>query len=87
MIKLRIVALVAILLGPSAAAYAHRGWKVERTLPAVLCAQSLALILLGYLLPFSVGVGVLAAISAAAWVYALARVKSVKNAAGFFSLP
>ena len=87
MIKLRIVALAAILLGPSAAAYAARGWKVERTLPAVLCAQSLLLIALGYLLPFSFGVGILTAISAAAWVWALWHAKSVKNAAGFFSVP
>ena len=87
MIKLRIVALAAILLGPSAALYAAKGWKAERTLPAALCAQSLLLILLGYVLPFSFGVGILAAISAAAWAWALWRVKSVKNAAGFFSVP
>lgn len=87
MIKLKMALLAAILLGPSAAAYAYRGWKAERTLPSVLCAQSLLLILLGYLLPFSWGVGIVAAVSAAAWAAALVKVRSVRKAAGFFSLP
>lgn len=87
MIKLKMAVLAAILLGPSAAAYAHRGWKVERTLPAVLCAQSLLLIALGYVLPFSWGVGAVALISLASWAWAIAGVKSIKKAAGFFSLP
>lgn len=87
MIKLKMAALAAILLGPSAALYAKKGWKVERTLPSVLCAQSLLLILLGYLLPFSWGVIAVAALSAAAWVYAAARAGSVRRALGFFNLP
>lgn len=80
-------ALAAILLGPSAALYAWKGWKAERTLPSVLCAQSLLLILLGYFLPFSYGVWIVAALSAAAWVFAAVRVGSVRRATGFLSLP
>ncbi|MBR4039983.1 MAG: hypothetical protein IKJ11_07780 [Clostridia bacterium] len=87
MIKLKMAVLAAILLGPSAAAYAWKGWGAERTLPSVLCAQSLLLILLGYLLPFSWSVYIVAAISAAAWIMALLKVKSVKRAVRFFSLP
>lgn len=87
MIKIKMAALAAILLGPSAALYAEKGWKAERTLPSVLCAQSLLLILLGFFLPFSAGVGVVAALSAAAWIFAAIRVGSVKRAMGFLSLP
>lgn len=87
MIKVKIAALAAILLGPSAALYALKGWKAERTLPSVLCAQSLLLILLGYVLPFSYGVGIVAALSAAAWIWALAHAGSLKRAAGFFDWP
>lgn len=87
MIKLKMAALVMILLGPSAAAYVSRGWRVERTLPPVLCAQSLLLILVGYFFPFSWGVGLVAALSVAAWLWALIHVGSVRKAAGFFSLP
>lgn len=85
--KLKIMAFAAILLGPSAAAYALKGWKAERTLPAALCAQSLLLIFLGYFLPFRVCVGVMAAISLAAWVWAAAHVGGIRRAAGFLSLP
>lgn len=85
MIKLKLAALAFILLGPCALAYARKGARAERTLPAALCAQSLALIFLGYLLPFSVCVGVLTAVSAACWGYALLRVRDVRRAAGFFS--
>ena len=87
MIKLKMAAFAAILLGPSAACYALRGWKAERTLPAALCAQSLLLIALGYLLPFTVCVGVVAALSLAAWGVAVARAGSLRRAAGFLSLP
>ena len=71
MIKIRILLFVLILLGPCALLYAKRTLPVGRTLPAVLCAQSLVLIVLGYVLPFSAGVGILAAASAASWLYAL----------------
>ena len=87
MIKLKMAALAAILLGPSAAAYAYRGWKVERTLPFALCAQCLMLILLSYLLPFSVGVGIVAGVSALAWMAALLRTKSLRRMLGFVNLP
>lgn len=73
MIKIKILIFVLILLGPCALAFARRTASVGRSLPAALCAQSVALILCGYFLPFSVGVGALAAVSAAAWIYALVK--------------
>ena len=87
MIKLKLAAFVLILLGPCASAYARKGWKAERTLPASLCAQSLLLMVTGCFLTFSVSVGLLAAISAAAWIDAMIHVRSLRQAAGFFSLP
>lgn len=71
MIKLKILLFVLTIMGPCALLLAKRALPVGRTLPAVLCAQSLALIAMGYFLPFSAGVGVIAAVSAAAWLYAL----------------
>ncbi len=87
MIKLKLAALAAVLLGPSAALYALRGDRPEHTLPAALCAQSLLLALLGYFLPFTACALVVAGLSAAAWVVAVAKVGSLRRAAGFFSLP
>ena len=75
MIKLKLLALMLIVLGPCACAYARKGWGVGRALPAALCAQSLALIALGYVLPFSASLMVVAAVSGCAWVYALVRAK------------
>lgn len=87
MIKLKLAAFALIVLGPCASLYARRGTKPERTLPASLCAQSLLLLAVGCVLPFSVGVGLLAVLSAAAWLDALMHVKSLRRAAGFFTLP
>lgn len=87
MIKLKLAAFVLILLGPCASCYARRGWKAERTLPASLCAQSLFLMGMGCFFPFSLGVGLLAAVSAVAWVDAIAHVKSLRRVVGFFSVP
>ena len=75
MIKLKLLALMLIVLGPCACAYARKGWGVGRALPAALCAQSLALIALGYVLPFSASLMAVAAVSGCAWVYALVRAK------------
>ena len=87
MIKLKLAAFALIVLGPCASLYARRGTRPERTLPASLCAQSLLLLAVGCALPFSVGVGLLAVLSAAAWLDAIAHVKSLRRAAGFFTLP
>ena len=86
MIKLKLAAFALIVLGPCASLYARRGTKPERTLPASLCAQSLLLLAVGCVLPFSVGVGLLVVLSAAAWLDALMHVKSLRRAAGFFTL-
>lgn len=58
MIKLKLLSLCLIVLGPCALAYARKGWGVGRTLPAALCAQSIALIVLGYMLPFSASLSI-----------------------------
>lgn len=79
MIKLKLLALSMILLGPCAYMTARRGWRVERALPAALCAQSVLLVFLGYLLPFSASVGILAAVSALAWGYTLLRVRDLRK--------
>lgn len=73
MIKLKLLAFCAIVLGPCAFALVRAKRPVGRTLPAVVCAQSVALIGLGYVLPLSVSVGVLAGISGLSWAYALLR--------------
>lgn len=74
MIKIKLLFLVMILMGPCALMYARRTIPAGRTLAAALCAQSLFLILWGYLLPFSAGVGLLALMSAGGWLYALIQV-------------
>ena len=74
MIKIKLLFLVMILMGPCALIYARRTIPAGRTLAAALCAQSLFLILWGYLLPFSAGVGLLALLSAGGWLYALIQV-------------
>ncbi|MBE5798638.1 MAG: hypothetical protein E7321_01630 [Clostridiales bacterium] len=80
MITLKLLIFALILLGPSAFAYAKAGARLGRTLPAVLCGQGLLLIALGYFLPFSVGMGALAAVSAAAWIYALTHIRDWRRA-------
>ncbi|MBQ2948107.1 MAG: hypothetical protein IJD94_03920 [Clostridia bacterium] len=80
MIKLKLLVFSLILLGPCALMTARRDWRMERALPAALCAQSLLLIVSGYFLPFSVGVGILAVSSAAAWLYALVRMRGIRKA-------
>ena len=87
MIKLKLAVFALILLGPCASVYARRRIRPERTLPASLCAQSLVLMAVGSFLPFSAGVALLAAVSAAAWIDALLHVRSLRRAAGFFTLP
>ena len=79
MIKLKLLVFTLILLGPCAFGFARRAAHVGRTLPAALCAQSVLLILLGYFLPFSYGVGILAGMSALGWAYALFEVIRKKN--------
>ena len=73
MIKIKILILAMILTGPCAFAFARRTQPLGRTLPAALCAQSVLLILLGYMLPFSAAGGILGVLSAAGWGYALVR--------------
>lgn len=80
MIKLKLLVFSLILLGPCAFAYAKKGSRVGGAMPAALCAQSIALIFFGYALPFSAGVGILAALSAAAWIYALAHIRNWRAA-------
>lgn len=87
MITLKLMLLVLMMLGPCASAYVRKGWKAERTLPASLCAQSLILMAVSSFTSLTVGVGLLAVLSAAAWVDALAHARSLRHAAGFFSLP
>lgn len=87
MIKLKLLAFSLMLLGPCAFLNVRRGWRMARALPAALCAQSLLLIFMGYLLPFSVSTGVLAAVSAAAWAYALVHAGSLKKAINSFLIP
>lgn len=87
MITLKLMLLMLMLLGLCASAYARKGWKAERTLPASLCAQSLILMAVSSFATLTVGVGLLAVLSAAAWVDALVHIRSLRRAAGFFSLP
>jgi len=71
MIKLKLLLLTLILLGPCAFAYARHRRPVGRTIPVVMCAYSVSWIALGYVLPFSAAIGITAVISAAMWLYAL----------------
>lgn len=87
MIKLKLLIFALILLGPSAFAYAKAGARPGRTLPAVLCAQSLLLIVMGYCLPFSAGMAILAAGSAAAWIYALTHIRDWRKAVVSLCIP
>jgi len=87
MIKLKLLILCAILLGPSAFAYAKARRPVGSTLPLVICGQSLLLIGLGYFLPQSVCVGVLALVSALAWAAALVRIRRLKEFLTAVALP
>lgn len=90
MIKLKLLVFILILLGPCAFAYARRAVSVGRTLPAALCAQSILLIFLGYFLPFSTGVKILACASALAWAYALfctIRKRDFRQAIGSLAVP
>lgn len=75
MITLKLLALTLILLGPSAFACAKAERRIGATLGGSLCAQSLLLIALGYVLPFSAAVFALAAASAIAWIYALGALR------------
>lgn len=84
MIKLKLLALCAIVLGPCAFALVRAKRPVGRTIAAVVCAQSMALIAMGYFLTLSVSVGVLAGISALAWGDAL--VHGWKNKRALLSL-
>lgn len=85
MIKLKLLIFALIVLGPCACAYARKGWGVGRTLPAALCAQSLALIVLGYFLPFSAGIGAVALVSAGMWIYALVHARSFISKKAFLA--
>ena len=83
MIKLKILIFVITLLGPCAFAYARRRQPVGRTLPTALCAQSIALIGMGYFLPFSACVSILVGVSVLAWAYAFVSVfrsKQIRDA-------
>ncbi len=73
MTKLKLLALSFILMGPCVYVSTRRGCRPGRALAPVLCAQSLVLLLLGYFFPFSAVMGVLAAVSAGAWVGALMK--------------
>lgn len=86
MIKLKLLAFVLFLLGPCAF-LTRRGWRFGRALSASVCAQSLALVFLGYFLPFSVSAGILAAVSAAAWIAAAVQTRDWKKACVSLVLP
>ena len=72
MIRLKLLALAFVMTGPCVYVSTRRGCRPERAIAPVLCAQSLMLILLGYFLPFSAAIGLVGALSAAAWAAALA---------------
>lgn len=86
MIKLKLLAFVLFLLGPCAF-LTRRGWRFGRALSASVCAQSLLLMFLGYFLPFSVSAGILAAVSAAAWIAAAVQTRDWKKACVSLVLP
>ena len=73
MTKLKLLALALILMGPCVYVSTRRGCRPGRAFAPVLCAQSLVLLFLGYFFPFSAVMGVLAAVSAGAWVGALMK--------------
>lgn len=73
MIRLKLLALAFVMTGPCVYVSTRRGCRPERAIAPVLCAQSLALILLGYFLPFSAAIGLIGALSAAAWAAAVAN--------------
>ncbi len=85
MIKLKLLILLLIVLGPCALAFVKKGQSVGRTLPAALCAQTLALIAMGAALPFSVSLGVVAAVSAGMWAYSLVHVRALISKKTIFS--
>ena len=73
MIKFKLLALAFVVAGPCAYVSARRGCRPERGIAATLCAQSILLIVLGYTLPFSAVMGLLAAAGAVSWGMALVR--------------
>lgn len=86
MIKLKLLIFVLMLLGPCAW-MACRGRQLGQSVAVTLCAQSLALIFLGYVLPFSAAAGVLAVVSAAAWLDALRRIRDLRKVCVSLLLP
>lgn len=84
---LALAVILATMLGPCAALYIKGDLPVGRTLPYTVCAQSLALLTLGYVLPYSFIVWGLAALSAACWLYYLLRAGSFRRLLSFFSVP
>ena len=85
MIKLKLLILLLIVLGPCALAFVKKGWSVGRTLPSALCAQTLSLIAMGAVLPFSVSLGAVALVSAGMWVYSLVHVRALISKKSIFS--
>lgn len=71
MTAIRLGALLALLLGPTALLAARRGIRPERSLAPTMCAQALLLYAAGLLLPLDAGLYALSACSLGCWAGAL----------------
>ena len=71
MTAIKLAALLALLLGPTALLAARRGIRPERSLAPTMCAQALLLYAAGLLLPLDAGLYALFACSLGCWAGAL----------------